>query len=77
MSRSRVRTLLGKMLMVFLTHSHDDHDGNAFYCLDKGAQGILMGDLPPFSPAVTETYMNVTGMACLCTEDVGSMSPVC
>lgn len=58
-------------VVVFLTHSHDDHDGNAFYCLDKGAQGILMGDLPPFSPAVTETYMNVTGMTRLCTEDVG------
>lgn len=55
---------------VFLTHSHDDHDGNAVYCLDKGARRVYIGKLRPFKEAYVEEYLTITGAKRLCPVDI-------
>lgn len=48
---------------VFLTHAHDDHDGNTRYCLDKGARRVYIGDLPAFEESMVDHYLTVSGLA--------------
>lgn len=42
---------------VFITHSHDDHDGNVEYCLDKGAQRVYMRELPAYDESQTRNFL--------------------
>lgn len=35
---------------VFLTHFHDDHDGNIAYALDRGAREVWCGPVPEYDP---------------------------
>lgn len=46
---------------VFLTHFHDDHDGNARYCLDKGARRVYIGARPHYDEQMTENFLIMTG----------------
>ena len=55
---------------VFLTHSHDDHDGNARYCLDRGARRVYMGKLLPFDESVIDAYLTATGTKRSCPVDI-------
>lgn len=48
---------------VFLTHSHDDHDGNARYCLDKGAHKVYLGEMPRFQEHMIGDYLSMTGIS--------------
>ncbi|WP_251197869.1 MBL fold metallo-hydrolase [Anaerotardibacter muris] len=47
---------------LFITHSHDDHDGNTRYCLDKGARKVYIGFIPDYEPSMTTDYMTMTGI---------------
>lgn len=48
---------------LFLTHSHDDHDGNMHYCLDKGARCVYVGALPEFKDSMVDDYLVLSGLA--------------
>lgn len=48
---------------VFLTHAHDDHDGNTRYCLDKGARRVYVGDLPVFEESMVDGFLMASGLA--------------
>lgn len=54
---------------VFLTHSHDDHDGNTRYCLDKGARRVYVGALPTFEESMVDDYLTISGLARLDDDD--------
>ena len=55
---------------VFITHSHDDHDGNAVYCLDRGAKCVYMGALRPYDEAMTAGFLRATGVDRSGDEDI-------
>ena len=48
---------------VFLTHSHDDHDGNLAYCLDRGAKKVFMKELHQFGPNAVQEILTQWGVA--------------
>lgn len=48
---------------VFITHGHDDHDGNARYCLDKGARRVYVGDPSVFKESLVPDYLRISGLA--------------
>lgn len=48
---------------VFLTHAHDDHDGNTRYCLEKGAGRVYVGALPAFEDSMVDDYLTISGLA--------------
>ena len=47
---------------VFLTHSHDDHDGNLAYCLDRGAKRVFMKELHQFGPNAVQDILTQWGV---------------
>jgi glyoxylase-like metal-dependent hydrolase (beta-lactamase superfamily II) len=55
---------------VFLTHAHDDHDGNVRYCLDKGARRIYVGDLVDYNETMVDDYLTMSGLARLNNDDL-------
>lgn len=48
---------------VFITHSHDDHDGNARYCLERGAQTLYIGKLLNYDESMVDGYLTLSGLA--------------
>lgn len=55
---------------VFITHLHDDHDGNVRYCLEKGARKVYVGKQQPYGKGATERFLQVAGVNRLCPKDV-------
>ncbi len=46
---------------VFITHLHDDHDGNLSYVIDKGVKTVWLGPVPEYDPGLGITFMMRTG----------------
>lgn len=47
---------------VFITHLHDDHDGNVPYVIERGAHPVWVGYVPPSNPDQNKKYMIRTGV---------------
>lgn len=47
---------------VFITHFHDDHDGNLPYCVKQGVESIFHGPLVPYSDERLHRFMQATGI---------------
>lgn len=46
---------------VFITHFHNDHDGNLQHCLDRGAETVYHGPKKTFSEKEFETFLRASG----------------
>lgn len=47
---------------IFLTHLHDDHDGNIPYAIGQGVHTIWVGYVLPYDPKQGDAFMTRTGI---------------
>lgn len=46
---------------IFITHFHDDHDGNLAYCVEQGIRAIYHAPFIPYSDERCDCFMQATG----------------
>lgn len=46
---------------IFVTHFHDDHDGNVLYALEQGAKAVYVGEYIPYSDDLVRTWLTASG----------------
>ena len=56
--------------VAFLTHAHDDHNGNIRYCLDKGLGQVYMSHQEPFRESMVSDFLRIVGAERLAKVDM-------